>query len=100
MRSQHPHRSARPTLKTMLLPQLVPEPNAIGSLNREAIPKLVRKHNDLPPVVSLMRKHVAEHRAARRPGSRPAPSRKFRYLARRFSGKRIGEHAKTLRRAL
>ena len=55
----------------------------------------MREHQDMAPVMGLMRKHIGEHGPPSRPLSSPAP-REFRNLELRLIGQRIGEHAETL----
>jgi len=83
----------------VFLPELVPLPNAAGSLRGEAVAELVRQQQDLTPVVGLVREHVGEHASARRPRPCPTSARENRDPAIGLSGKRIGEHTETLGRA-
>jgi hypothetical protein len=82
----------------VLLPEFVPIPNSGCNLNWEAIAELVEEHQNLAPVVGLMRKHVRKHGGADWPFSQPATG-EFRDPALGIVGQSIGKHAETLRRA-
>ncbi len=87
----------RPRRKPCLLPQLVPLPNPTPSLRRQPISQLVRQHDDLPPMMRLMREHVRKHRPAGGPHRHPTPARKFRHSPPlRIPRQRLSQHPQTL----
>ena len=92
--------SARAQGKAVLLPELVPLPDASPGFGKKAIAELMRKHNDLAAMVGFVGEHVREHGSPGGPGPCPASARELRNLSSRISGQSIGEHAETLRGAL
>src|SRR5438270_1295233 len=60
-----------------LFPQLFPVPDSGGHLIRQWKSELMREHTHLPAMVGFMRKHVAQHFHANRPGPSPAVSQKL-----------------------
>src|ERR1700720_2269850 len=66
--------SPRPRSKPSLLPKLLPMPDA-GSLVEQPVPKLMRQHQNLPPMVGLVREHVRKHGSSSGPGLGPTPAR-------------------------
>ena len=63
--------------ESVLLPQLVPLPDAAPRLRRKPVAQLMRQHQDLAAVMGLVREHVGEHAGAGGPGARPASAREF-----------------------
>jgi hypothetical protein len=88
----------RPHPKPVLLPQPIPLPNP--RILRQPIPQLMRQHQNLPPMMRLMRKHVSEHRPSRRPRPRPTATPEFGHAPLLPARQGIRKHADTLRRAL
>src|SRR5882724_2316168 len=60
-----------------LFPQLLPIPDPGRHLGRQRESELMREHTHLPAMVSFVRKHVAQHFHANRPGPSPAVSAKL-----------------------
>ena len=58
-------------------PQLFPIPHVRGRRRRQAETELMGQHTDLSAMVGLVRKHVAQHFHANRPGLAPAVTAKF-----------------------
>ena len=92
--------SPRSRLQPYLLPQPIPLPNPSPHRRRNSIPELMRQHQNLSPMMRLMRKHVGEHRSASRPHRNPTPAIEFRHPPIRPSSQRIRQHPQTLCRTL
>jgi len=88
----------RPPPKPMLLPQPIPLPNP--RIQRQPIPQLMRQHQNLPPMMRLMRKHISKHRPSRRPRPRPTATPEFRHAPLLSARQGIRKHPYTLHRAL
>src|ERR1700722_17644894 len=93
-------RSARNSAtRAALLPQLFPIPNSMIHQIRQLISHLPRQHTNLPPMVRLMRNHVAQHLRTNRPGLRPSVATKFRNAS-AVIAKRFRQHLRAPRRTL
>jgi hypothetical protein len=81
-----------------VFPQLFPIPDAGRHRCRQRESELMREHAHLPAMVGFVRKHVAQHFHARRPGPRPAVSEKLLDAA--TTAERFSEHLRAASRAL
>jgi len=83
----------------VLLPELVPEPDAVGGVVGQPIAELVGEHDDLAAMMGFVREHVGKHGRTGGPGARPGAARELGDAALRAGGQRVGEHAQALRAA-
>ena len=81
-----------------LFPQLFPIPDPGRHLDRQRESQLMGEHTHLPAMVGFVRKHVAQHFHANRPGPSPAISAKFLDAA--PTTERFSEHLRTASGAL
>ena len=63
-------------MRPALFPQLFPIPYPVGHFVRQRESELMREHTHLPAMVGFVRKHIAQHFQANRPGPSPAVSAK------------------------
>src|SRR5450631_1204498 len=69
--------SVRRSRRPALFPQLFPIPDTGLHLDRQRKSELMREHTHLPAMVGFVRKHVAQHFRASRPGPTPSVSAKL-----------------------
>src|SRR5450631_4141118 len=89
----------RPARRPALFPQLFPIPDPVCHLIRQRESELMREHTHLPAMVGFVRKHVAQHLRANRPGPSPAVSAKLLDAAPR-TAERFREHLRAASGAL
>jgi hypothetical protein len=73
-------------------------PNS-GSLVEQPVAELMRQHQNLPPMMGLVREHVRKHVPPGGPGLRPTPAREPGDAAIRSGRKSVRQHAQALRGA-
>src|SRR3984893_18118894 len=82
-----------------LFPQLFPIPDPVRHLVRQRESELMGEHTHLPAMVGFVRKHVAQHFQANRPGPSPAVSAKLLDTA-PTTAERFSEHLRAASGAL
>ncbi len=82
-----------------LFPKLFPIPDSVRHVIGQRESKLMREHTHLPAMMGFVRKHVAQHFQANRPGPSPAVSAKLLDAA-STTAERFSEHLRAASGAL